>query len=244
MKPTLIICLGSLFLVVSSLAEPRTFTSKEGKTLAAELVLVEKEEALLKLANSSRVKVPLASLSEADQQFIKSWWEENKNNINEMDVRLAIEKKTKRVTSSDTGSEKGKKGAATKKVTVDKVQYICVLKSYTPRDLSNITVDYTVYKRVSTRGGEGSGSKTEETGGSTTVASLLSNQSATFETTDVTCEDSSQKGSKKTPATSKRETVVGLVVTLSANGKEFLQQSYPENFLDKLKEGEERAAEE
>lgn len=244
MKPTPIICLCSLFLAGSSLAEPRTFTSKEGKTLTAELVLVEKEEALLKLANSSRVKVPLASLSEADQKFIKSWWEENKNNITEMDVRLVIEKISKRVSSPDTGSAKGKKGVAIKKMTIDKVRYTCVLKSYTPRDLSNITVDYTVYKRVSTRGGEGSGSKTEETSGSATIASLLSNQSATFETKDVTCEDSTQKGSKNTPASSTRETVIGLVMTLSANGKEFLEQSYPENFLGKLKEGKEREADE
>jgi hypothetical protein len=244
MNAPLMVFLGSLFFVGSSLAEPRIFTNKEGKALTAELIHVEDENAVLKLANTRQVKIPLDSLTETDQEFIKSWWKENKNNVTEMDLRLAIEKKTRRISNTDRVKTKGKKGEAQKIATVAKVEYSCVLNSFTRRDLSDITADYTIYKNISTRGKDGSGTTTETTDGSATVATLLSNQSATFETTDVTCEDSSQKASKKAPATSKRETVVGIVVRLSANGKEFLQQSHPENFIERLQEKEEREARE
>lgn len=251
MKSMFFVCIGSLFLVGSSLAETRSFTNKEGKALTAELIRVEGESAVLKLANSSRVNVPIASLSDSDQQFIKTWWEENKNNVTEMDLRLEIDKKSKRISRSDSGDDKGKKGGDQKKASVDEIQYSCVLKSYTPRDISDISVDYTIYKRISTRGEDGSETTTETTDGSAKIASIPGNQSATFETTGVTCEDVSQKPSRQKgaqqnakKATSKRETVIGVVFRLSANGKEFLEQSDPENFMDKLKEDEERAASE
>lgn len=237
MKKPLGVCLVFLLALASSRGESRTFTNKEGKAITAELISVVKEDAVLKLANSSRVKVPLASLSDADQAFIKTWQEENKNNVTESDVRLSIEKKSDRVSSPDTGKDK-KKDA--KKVTTDKVEYICELSSYSERDLSDITADYTIYKRVSTRGKEGSETKTETIDGSDKVASLPANQKVTFETTGVTCEDFSQKGKKGEPASSKRETVIGIVVKLSANGKEFLQQGFPDNFLDRLEEEEKR----
>mgnify|MGYP001764842801 CR=1 FL=1 len=38
----------------------------------------------------------------------------------------------------------------------------------------------------------------------------------------------------------KRETILGIVVTLSVGGNEILKQSDPENLLDRLKEAEQR----
>lgn len=239
MNRAMIFCLGSLICAGTLHAEPRTFTNKDGKTLTAELVAVENENVVLKLGNAKIAKVPLSSLSDSDQEFINSWWEKNKNKVTEMDVRLVIDKNSKRVPQKDDGAAKGK--GPKKKVTVDEVQYVCVLKSYTKKDLSNITANYTVYKRISSRGEDGSSTTTEEIDGTATVASLLSQQSATFETAVVSCEDSSQKGGKG-PSTSKRETVIGMVVTLSADGEEFMKQSFPDNFLDRLKEEEEREA--
>lgn len=240
MKNILGICLVSLLAAAATFGESRTFTNKEGKEITAELIGVEKEDAVLKLANSSRVKVPVASLSDADQAFIKSWAEENKNNVTDSDIRLSIEKRSKRVAGPDTGKDK-KKDA--KKVSIDNVEFICELSSYTQREISGITANYTIYKRVSTRGKEGSGTKTETIDGSDTVASISANQKVTFETTGVTCEDFSQKGKKGEPASSKRETVIGIVVKLSVNGKEFLEQGYPDNFLDRLEEEEKRESE-
>jgi len=240
MKNPLIVCLVSLLCVGTSLAESRTFTNKEGKTLAADVIAVEDKVVVLKLANASKVKVPLSSLSEADQEFIKSWREENKNKVTEMDVRLEIDKNTKRIKpDSDDSKGKGKK----KKESKEEVQFSCVLKSFTHRDISDITAAYTIYKRVSTRGEDGSNTTTEETNGDAKVASLVSNESVTFETVVVTCEDSSSKGGKG-PSSSKRETVIGIVVALSANGEEFMKQGYPDNFLDRLQEEEERQARE
>lgn len=228
-----LLCLGISF------AEPRAFTNKDGKTLEAELIGVEDGSAVLKLANRSKAKVPLDSLSKSDQEFVKTWWEENKNKVRESDVKLSIDKLSKRMKEPKDDDKKGKDK---KKVSKGEVRYSCVVNSYTRKDLSDITVDYTVYKRVSSRGEEGSSTTTEEITGSTTIASLEGLGSASFETDAVVCEDMSQKGGKG-PSSSKRESVIGVVVTLSVGGEEFLKQSHPDNFLGRLEEEAKREEE-
>jgi hypothetical protein len=124
-------------------------------------------------------------------------------------------------------------------LTRDEFSYSAVLKSYVQKEVSDIEVEYTIYKRVSTRDKNGSESDIEEIDGSTSIKLLEGHGSATFETESVECEDSSQTGGKG-PRLSKRETILGVVVTLSAGGKDFLTQSYPENFIDRLEEEEKR----
>jgi len=51
--------------------------------------------------------------------------------------------------------------------------------------------------------------------------------------------DSSKKGGKG-PTESNRETIVGFIVIFSAGGKEFLKQSHPSNFINRLEEEEKR----
>ena len=97
MKCPVFIILSALLCTAILQAEPRTFTNTEGKSIKAELVSVEGESAVLKLENLSVAKVPLTSLSKADEAYVKAWWEENKNNIGPMDIRLAIDKNTKRI---------------------------------------------------------------------------------------------------------------------------------------------------
>lgn len=225
----------SLLVLNTAVAEPRTFTNKEGKALTAELISVVDEKAVLKLANLKKYKVPIDSLSEDDQKFIKEWWEENKNNVSEMDVRLEISKSVDRIAKPDEKKDKKNKD----KSSSEEVQFNCVLESYTQRDLSDISVKYTIYKRVSTRDGDGSETKVEEITGSTTIDSLPSHEKATFETDAVLCKDESKKGGKDKPSESRRETVIGVAVTLSANGKEFMTQGYPDNFLDKIEDEDE-----
>ena len=59
--------------------------------------------------------------------------------------------------------------------------------------------------------------------------------SVTFTTDSLTCTDSSQK-SKDGPSRSQRESILGFVVTLSVDGKEFLKQCHPANFLERQAE--------
>lgn len=54
------------------LAEERAWTNSGGKTIVATLVEIAGEKAVLKM-NGSNFEVPVASLSPADQEFIKGW---------------------------------------------------------------------------------------------------------------------------------------------------------------------------
>jgi hypothetical protein len=78
MKTRLLLAVASLFCTQIAQAEIRTFTNSAGKSIKAELVAMEGEAAVLKLGNGRTAKVPLKSLSEEDQTFIKTWWEKNK----------------------------------------------------------------------------------------------------------------------------------------------------------------------
>ncbi len=248
MKHLILIALSALVSVAISNAEPRTFTNTDGKAIEAELVRLDGEVAILKLANLSLANVPLSSLSKEDEAYAKAWWEENKDKLGPMDVRLSIDKNTERIDrkvtrSAPSGGNKNSKNIqlspTVTKMQKDEISYACVLKSYVKKEISDITVNYTIYKRVSTRDKDGSKSEVVETDGTATVKRLDAFGNATFDTAKVLCEDNSQTGGKG-PDTRKSETIEGFVVTLSAGGKEFLKQSFPENYIGRLAEEEKR----
>ena len=241
-----LIAICGFFCTSVSQAAPRSFTNTDGKTVEAELVGMEDGAAVLKLGSGSIAKVALSTLSAEDQTFVKAWWEVNKDKLDRMDVRLSISKSTDRIERkvSKPKGNTGQKGQnqtspIVTKLTKDEFSYTGTLKSYVKKDVTDIEVDYTIYKRVSTRDKNGASTDIEEIDGSTTIKRLEANGSATFETESVATEDFSQTGGKG-PRISKRETVLGVVVTLSAGGKDFLTQSYPDNFMDRIEEEEKR----
>lgn len=240
------LCLGS------ALAKTRKFTNNEGKSITAELIGLEMDKAVFKLRNSRIAKIPLDTLAESDQKFINSWWEENKNKIGPMDLKMTIEKKTTRLSKTSSGggnkgrSKKGQRGAQ-KTTTKDETQYVCQLKSYAKKNIPELTAKYTIYKRVTTRDKSGFRTITRGTDGQASIPAILPHGKTNFTTIRVTCEDVSQKAGQSgkkgkggkggnTSSSYKKETIVGLVVTLSVDGKEFLKKSYPDTFLDRLKE--------
>ncbi len=224
-------------------AEPRVFTNADGKTLKAELVSVSDDIVLLKLASSDTTKVPLKSLSADDQTYIADWWKVNKDKLKPMDVTLTIAKKSERidrkVTSAGGGGQQGQNMIAplVKKLTIDEFHFVGELKSYVKKDVSDIAVTYTIFKRVSKSGKAGAETEVEEISGEALVRRLEAHGKATFETEIVRCEDSSQTGGNK-PREYKRETILGVVVELSSGGQDFLKQSSPENFAAHLEEND------
>lgn len=226
-------------------AEPRVFTNAEGKTMKAEIVSLIDDKVVFKLSNSNTATVPLKSLSADDQTYIAEWWKENKDKLKPMDVTLAIAKKADRIDRKVTRSggtvnvQPGQNVVSeiVKKLTIDEFNYTGELKSYVKKDISDIEVTYTIYKRISTSGKAGADTKVEEIKGKALVRLLAAHGKATFETDSVRCEDSSQTGGNL-PREYKRETILGVILDLSAGGQHFLRQSAPENLADHLEEND------
>lgn len=248
MQQMILVTLGLLLGTLFAQAEPRTFTNTEGRKVEGELLSVENEAAVLKLANGKTAKVPIKSLSAEDQTYVTTWVEENKNKIGPMDVRLTIDKKTDRIEREVIRPKPAPAGKpapnqVTKKRTVDDFNYACSIRNYTPKNISGVTVNYIIYKRTTGRDKAGSKNSTEEITGTKEIRQLEALGSETFETEKVRCTDTSESGAVvagKTQTIWKRETVLGIVFTVSAGGKEIYKQSDPENLLDRLREAEQR----
>lgn len=58
-------------------AQARTFTNRDGKTLEAEVLAVEAGQVKLKRDDGREFSIPVASLSDGDQAYLKAWKPEN-----------------------------------------------------------------------------------------------------------------------------------------------------------------------
>lgn len=249
MKLPLLLAMAVLISAPALRAEPRVFTNTEGRSVKAELVALEDNKTVvMRLANRKIAKVPLDTLSANDQSYVRKWWEDNKDKLDPMDFVLKIDRDTDAVDRKTTRSGGGGGGnknnnnnfaPETKRSRVDDYQYVCELKNYLPRDLSDIEVEYTIYKRVTSRGKDGGDSDTEEIEGSTSIRHLKALGTAKFETEIVTCEDSSKTGGRG-PREYHRESIRGVVFRLSKGGKTFLEQSDPETLLEQLEREQDR----
>lgn len=242
------IALGALISVQFAHAEMRMFANKEGQTVEAEPVALEGTTVVMKLKNRKIAKVPLTSLSEQDQLFMKGWWEKNKNKLSSMDVRLTLGRTTKQIdrnSSRSGGNQRGNNrntSVLVKKMSKSETKYTGELKSFARKNVEDIEIEYTIYKRISTRDKDGSETEVEEIEGETSIRRLDAFATETFEIDPIECLDTSETGGGK-PRISHRETILGMVVTLSADGEEFLKQSHPDGFLDKLEEEAKREEE-
>jgi hypothetical protein len=222
-----------LLLPLSAGAEVRTFTNKEGRKVEAELVAVVDTTAVLRLANGKEAKVPLASLSEEDQTYAKAWHEENKDKVNSRDLKLEIEKESKRLKEGEAGGGRGNRVPAGADVT--DVTFKCELENLSNKKIEGLTANYTIHKRLSTRGSGGSDTSLEETSDSTEVPVLEPGKAVEFELGPERCVDYTKK-SNKGPSESQREKILGVVITLMSGETEILKASEPSNFIDRLEE--------
>lgn len=77
MKTVFLILSCMVLTCTAAFSESRTWTNNLGKTLEGEFVKATDKEVSVKLNSGKTVKLPLASLSEDDQAFIKQVVEEN-----------------------------------------------------------------------------------------------------------------------------------------------------------------------
>ena len=240
MKARLLVALVVLLCPFLARAEVRTFTNSAGKEIKAELIGMENGTAILKLANGRKAKVPLKSLSDGDQTYVKSWYEENKNKVSAGDLRLTIEKNTERLKETEEKRNKGNNNR-NNKISRTETSYTCALENLSTKSIEGIKADYVIYERVSVRGGEdGSETRTEETSTSAELKNLKPNGTVEFTSDSEISEEG--ETTRKGVSESRREKVVGFVVTILIDVVEILKQSHPDNFLKRLEEDAERKA--
>ncbi|MEZ5430720.1 MAG: hypothetical protein R3F31_05970 [Verrucomicrobiales bacterium] len=73
MKIQKLICLCGVCVYCGASGYARTFTNQAGKSMEADVVSVSGDNVKLKRADGKEYQLPLATLSEADQAFLKGW---------------------------------------------------------------------------------------------------------------------------------------------------------------------------
>ncbi|WP_435895619.1 hypothetical protein [Oceaniferula spumae] len=218
-------------------AETRSFTNTEGKTIEAEVVGVSSGKVSLKLKGGKIYTLPFNTLSEADQTYIKEWYEKNKNNVKPSDFSLGITKKSTRIrVPRDKDKEKSAKGASTK-MSIEEVSYQFKLSQRISAPTENIVVYSQIIKRTTTRGDESEDPKYEEVIDEKTIDSLSSKKPEEWESTPESCEDITTKS--KTASSTSKEDIVGVVTTVYVGGKELFKEYEPSNFekdLERIQE--------
>lgn len=92
-----LLTVSALLLTLPADANPREFTSTEGKSFTAEPIKVTATEAVFKRVGASNVTVPLNRFTPEDQQFLKNWAEnEKKNRIPKVEIRVNTNKRDRR----------------------------------------------------------------------------------------------------------------------------------------------------
>lgn len=136
-SPTLSTALGlaALLLPLAAQAEPRTFTSTDGRSVEAEIVSGDAQTVTLKLANGQTLTTTLDRFSPADRKFISTWVKANPVKIN-YSFQVSY-------TKDKTGSTKQKNGSVS--VTVE--NWLCRIKvaNRSGQDLEKLELDYTIF---------------------------------------------------------------------------------------------------
>jgi len=233
----LVFMLGFL-LTHAGAEENYKLTNKDGKTIEVELIAVEGEKLVVKTAKKTTASIPIDTLSDKDQEYIKTWWEKNAGKPRNLDVRVSVEKESERVDRETTRTPVGDDydGDTTpdivNKQITDEFHFTGKMENYSRKDFGEIDVDYVVYKRVSTDDGDESDTEVEKIRGSDKIASLPAKATGKFETEKIRCLDMTETGGNESRKLT-RETVIGVVFIFSTSDGEFLRYGYPDGFLER-----------
>ena len=237
---------ASLLVATASLglAEVRTFTNTGGKEIQAQVTSVVGENVSMTLSSGKEFTLPIAKFSEADQTYIRDWATKNKNPVPRTALRLEIKKTQSKVRLDKKDGEKNadykkRRDASDKSQTL----YTLNLRNATRQPIGEVEVDYKIFKRVSRRGfDEYDESKMEEKLVRNPVGIVDASALKEIELEPYITEDIYIKGDKNKDIDDKRqrETLLGIVVKVSAGGKELYKQSLPANLMDRITQEFER----
>lgn len=133
-----LLCTTCALLLISlsaALAEIRTFTSPDGRTLQAEITAATPDRVSLKTAAGQPLVVPIDKFIPADQEHISEW---RKANPVQIKYRFAAD-----YTKSKAGSSKMKSNNET--ITTEQWECNMKITNQSGQTLEGVTVDYVIY---------------------------------------------------------------------------------------------------
>ena len=205
--------------------ERRDYTNKEGKKVGASLISVDGEAAVLKLANDRDIMVPIDTLVDSDQEFIRKWWEKYNGKIRPSYLSFTVTPKTKSIKNTKPRKYyREEESYWTDGSKVDEINYVCELKSHIPKDISQITASYTIYKSVS-KSNQTTIEKTDEI---KNLPVLEARESMNFETVSARSMLTIFSEYDTARKTDKHE-VLGISISIKVDGEVVLIKQEPEN---------------
>ncbi len=159
--------------------ELREFRNPAGKVLKAEIVSATSEMVTLKLADGREITTKIAVFSKEDQEYISEWLTKNPAQMN---YRLEAKFKADRLEREQTKT-------SSVKTTLEKWAYEVTLANTDPTDLSDLKVEYQLFKTpagvMRTTSGQQQSGEHLVTVGETVLAKLEGRNDATFTTAAV-----------------------------------------------------------
>lgn len=220
------------------LAEMHTFTNTEGKTIKAKITKASSGKLTIKTKRGKSFTLPISQLSDSDQTYIKEWQEKNKYNVKASHLRLDITKKNDRIRQPKS---KPTMGGMRKPSTSSKndITYHFELGYNQSTPIEDVSVSYRIIKRTAIRANDTNSSTYTVTRGNKQFDTLTSKENQTWHTSTVSCQESTSSSTSRDGNSStsikKKEYILGIIATVSVNGKEIFSECAPDNFERKLK---------
>lgn len=134
-------------------AEMRTLTDKQGRTLQADVIAVSGDQVEIRRADGQLFKLPLANLSDADQQALKKWAADQPTKPaplppGALDVQMArgmfdVERRKEDATLSD-----GKVRKDAISISEEKWGYTITINNRSDQTLTDLRADYVLFATV------------------------------------------------------------------------------------------------
>ncbi len=200
--------LASLLLPLAAMAESRTFTSADGRTVEAEIVAATAGNVTLKLATGQNVVSPLDRFSAADRQFIAAWLKQNPAKIN-YSFQVSY-------TKDKTGSSKQKTGS----VSVTAESWLCRIKlaNRSGQDLENVEVNYSIFYEQMDEGRP----VLRSSRGKITLPKIRANEEQTLQTDEVKLSSTQLEGGfyyVDGARARQKDSLAGMAVSIQHSGK-------------------------
>jgi len=202
-----LICFISLC-APDSWAEPRTFTSPDGRTLQADILSATPDTVTLKMSTGQTLVTPIARFSQEDQAHINAWRKQNPAPI-KYNFAASFTKEKKNTSKSSTGAEV---------ITTD--TWVCNMKiaNRSGQTLEGVTVEYEVFYNILNRGQP----VLQKLTGKAEAGTIKHLQEVVVPTGEIklttTLLDGSYYYADSTRAR-KKESLEGMIITISHEGK-------------------------